>query len=93
MRLQPLRSVLRLKCDSSQARWSTGPEWNMARAADFCPAVRPPLVATQGRSPVVSSVAFRAQSPGLRFASLVDMDFAVSGPLVRRLRLVPGSCP
>jgi hypothetical protein len=23
----------------------------------------------------------------------MDMDFAVSGPLVRRLRLVPGSCP
>src|SRR6202035_1417 len=39
------------------------------------------------------SVAFRAQSPGLRFASLMDMDFAVSRPLVRRLRLVPGSCP
>jgi hypothetical protein len=24
---------------------------------------------------------------------LMDMDFAVSGPLVRRSRLVPGSCP
>src|SRR3984893_14935500 len=41
----------------------------------------------------VSSAAFRAQSPGLRFASLLDMDFAVSGPLVRRSRLVPGFCP
>src|SRR5882757_50079 len=49
--------------------------------------------ATQSRSPGVSSVAFRAQSPGLRFASLMDMDFAVSGPLVRRLRLVPDVCP
>src|SRR6185436_6353369 len=49
--------------------------------------------ATQRRSPGVSSVAFRAQSPDLRFASLMDMDFAVSGPLVRRSRLVPGSCP
>jgi hypothetical protein len=49
--------------------------------------------ATQDRSPGVSSVAFRARSPGLRFASLMDMDFAVSGPLVRRPRLVPGSCP
>ena len=29
----------------------------------------------------------------LRFASLMDMDFAVSGPLVRRSRLVPGFCP
>src|SRR6201998_4144734 len=70
-------------------------------SADFCPAVRlsdrftAPSVAqaTQGRSPGVSSVAFCAQSPGLRFASLMDMDFAVSGPLVRRSRLVPGSCP
>ena len=49
--------------------------------------------ATRSRSPGVSSVTFRAQSPDLRFASLMDMDFAVSGPLVRRSRLVPGSCP
>src|SRR6267142_2277272 len=49
--------------------------------------------ATQSRSPGVSSVAFRAPSPGLRFASLMDMDFAVSGPLVRRPRLVPDVCP
>jgi hypothetical protein len=41
----------------------------------------------------LSSVAFRAQSPGLRFASMMDMDFAVGGPLVRRLRLVPDVCP
>src|SRR5258708_34463241 len=31
------RSVLRLSCDSSQARWSTGPEWNMARAGRAIP--------------------------------------------------------
>jgi hypothetical protein len=49
--------------------------------------------ATRSRSPGVSSVTFRAQSPDLRFASLMDMDFAVSGPLVRRSRLVSGSCP
>jgi hypothetical protein len=48
--------------------------------------------ATQSRSPGVSSVAFRARSPGL-IAPLMDMDFAVSGPIVRRSRLVPGSCP
>src|SRR5260370_254769 len=59
----------------------------------------PPLAAlsvpaaTWSRSPGVSSVAFRAPSPGLRFASLMDMDFAVSGPLVRRSRLVPDACP
>src|SRR6266498_5806720 len=49
--------------------------------------------ATQDRSPGVSSVAFRARSPDLRFASLMDMDFAVSRPLIRRSRLVSGSCP
>src|SRR5262249_17221315 len=49
--------------------------------------------ATPGRSPGVSSTAFRAQSPNLRFAPLMDMDFAVSCPLVRRWRLVSGFCP
>src|SRR6202023_343794 len=58
-----------------------------------CLAAYSVAAATQSRSPGVSSAAFRAQSPGLRFASLMDMDFAVSGPLVRRSRLVPGFCP
>src|SRR5205823_11875509 len=49
--------------------------------------------ATQGRSPGVSSAAFRAQSPDLRFAPLMDMDFAVSSPLVRHWRLISGFCP
>src|SRR5207244_8720836 len=44
--------------------------------------------ATQDRSPGVISAAFRAQSPDLRFASLMDMDFAVSCPLVRCSRLI-----
>src|SRR5216684_3028034 len=48
--------------------------------------------ATPSRSPGVSSTAFRAQSPNLRFASLMDMDFAVSCPLVRRWRLISGFC-
>src|SRR2546423_2416854 len=48
--------------------------------------------ATRGRSPGVSSIAFGAQPPDLRFASLMDMDFAIRCPLVRRLRLVSGSC-
>ena len=34
-----------------------------------------------------------AQSPDLRFAPLMDMDFAVSCPLVRHWRLISGSCP
>jgi hypothetical protein len=49
--------------------------------------------ATPSRSPGVSSTAFRAQPPNLRFASLMDMDFAVSCPLVRRWRLISGFCP
>src|ERR1700737_3125479 len=35
----------------------------------------------------------RTQSPDPRFASLMDMDFAVRCPLVRRSRLISGSCP
>src|ERR1019366_3359995 len=49
--------------------------------------------ATRSRSPGVSSTVFCAQPPDLRFASLMDMDFAVSCPLVRRSRLVSDSCP
>ena len=48
--------------------------------------------ATRSRSPGVSSVAFRAQSPNLRFAPLMDMDFAVRCPLVRHWRLISGFC-
>src|SRR6266403_2106283 len=67
-------------------------------SADFCPAVRVLAAfsvaeATRDRSPGVISAAFRALSPNLRFASLMDMDFAVRCPLVRRLRLVFGFCP
>ena len=49
--------------------------------------------ATQSRSPGVSSAAFHAQSPNLRFAPLMDTDFAISCPLVRHLRLISGFCP
>jgi hypothetical protein len=48
--------------------------------------------ATRSRSPGVSSAVFRAQSPNLRFAPLMDMDFAVSCPLVRYWRLISGFC-
>ena len=67
-------------------------------SADFCSAVRRPdgrlsrLWATRSRPPGVSSIAFGAQPPNLRFASLMDMDFATSCPLVRRWRLVSGFC-
>jgi hypothetical protein len=49
--------------------------------------------ATQDSSPGVSSTAFRAQSPDLRSASLMEVDFAVRCPLVRRSRLISGFCP
>jgi len=67
-------------------------------SADFCPAVRLPCdslspLRTQGRSPGVSSSTFRAQSPDIRFAPLMDMDFAVFCPLVRHWRLISGFCP
>jgi hypothetical protein len=40
-----------------------------------------------GRSPEVSVSAFHAQPPNLRFAPLMDLDFAVNCQLVRRSRL------
>src|SRR5437764_12184493 len=67
-------------------------------SADFCLAVRRPLdrlsrlAATRDRSPGVSSIAFGAQPPDLRFAPLMDMDFAIRCPLVQRWRLLSGFC-
>src|ERR1700756_2559310 len=58
--------------------------------ADFCPTVRvdrstlSPDSGTCGRPPEVSSTAFNAQPPNLQPAPLMDMDFAVLCPLVRR---------
>jgi hypothetical protein len=48
---------------------------------------------TYDRSPEVSSTAFRAAPPNLRFASLMEMGFAKPGPLARRSRLLSGFCP
>ena len=100
------RSRLGLSVDSTFRSWSASralpTTWPTMPPADFCPAVRRPhghlsrhgfTVTTPSRSPRVSSPAVRARSPDLRFASLMDMDFAVSRPLVRRSRLVSGSCP
>src|SRR5437588_2417406 len=68
-------------------------------SADFCTPVRRPRgppspeSGTACRSPEVSSTAFHAQPPHLRSVPLMDMDFAVTCPLVRHSRLVCGSCP
>ena len=58
-------------------------------SADFCPRVRmnyftlSPACVTCSRSPEVSSTAFNAQPPDLQPVPLMDMDFAILGPLVR----------
>src|SRR2546422_110405 len=58
--------------------------------ADFCRPVRTdrsilsPDFRTNGRSPEVSSTAFRTQPPNLQPAPLMDMGFAVNCPLARR---------
>ena len=63
-------------------------------SADFCATIGEshnppsPVSGTQRRPPGVSSAAFGAQPPDLRFASLTGMDFAVSCRLVRRGRLL-----
>ena len=68
-------------------------------SADFCLALRgphdplSPSSGTRDRSPGVSSTAFSAQPPDLRFAPLMDMAFAVNRPLRRYSRLLSGFCP
>ena len=58
-------------------------------SADFCRPVRvdrstlSPESRTNGRSPEVSSTAFRTQPPDLQPAPLMDMDFMGASPLVR----------
>lgn len=58
-------------------------------SADFCTAVRPPydglspVAGTQHRPPEVRPTAFTARSPDLPPRSLMTMDFAIIGSLVR----------
>jgi len=58
-------------------------------AADFYCEIKAPCdafshdSATRSRSPEVSSTAFRTQPPDLQPVPLMDMDFVVTGPLVR----------
>ena len=76
----------------SQALFTTTP------SADFCCAFGSPhdlqsrLRDNAADLPREASIAFGAQASDLRFAPLMDMDFAVSCPLVRRSRLVSASC-
>ena len=58
-------------------------------SADFCCEIKVPCdafsheFATRSRSPEVSSTAFRTQPPNLQPVPLMDMGFAVIGPLAR----------
>ncbi len=58
-------------------------------SADFCRAVREPHDAlshefvTHGRPPEVSSTTFGTHPPDLQPEALMDMDFAITSPLVR----------
>ena len=58
-------------------------------SADFCCEVKTPCNAfshdsvTRSRSPEESSAAFRTQPPNLQPVPLMNMDFAIIGPLVR----------
>jgi hypothetical protein len=67
-------------------------------SADFYREVKAPCDAlshdsvTRSRSPEVSSTAFRAPPPNLRFAPLMEMGFAKPGPLTQRSRLLSGFC-
>ena len=67
-------------------------------SADFCTVLDLPLGWSSRyldglcRSPEVSSAAFHAQSPDLRSALLMSMDFAVTCLLVQRSRLSSGFC-
>ena len=66
--------------------------------ADFCRRVRMICITlshafvTYDRSPEVSSTAFRASPPNLRFTLLMDRGFAKPSPLARRSRLISGFC-
>src|SRR3974377_1031884 len=68
-------------------------------SADSCAVIRRPPgslsseIGTRRRSPQVSSIAFPAPLPDLQPWSLMDMDFAIRCPLVRRLPLLSGFCP
>jgi len=66
--------------------------------ADFCPAVRLPLDSLSRRSDTgqisrgkLSRLPCTIAESTLR--TLMDMDFAVSCPLVRHWRLISGFCP
>jgi len=66
-------------------------------SADFCAAIRRPFDLLSRQSDTAQTSRGKTNSlphppPNLRSAPLVDMDFVVDRPLVRRSRLISGSC-
>jgi len=66
-------------------------------SADFCAAIRRPFDLLSRQSDTAQTSRGKTNSlphppPNLRSAHLVDMDFVVDRPLVRRSRLISGSC-
>ena len=66
-------------------------------SADFCAAIRRPFDLLSRFSDTAQTSRGKTNSlphppPNLRSAPLVDMDFVVDRPLVRRSRLISGSC-
>lgn len=86
----PVVSLLSDECLARQTDAATTP------SADFCRPISKPCgplsldSGTDDRPPEVSFNAFHAQPPNLRFAPLMDLDFAVICQLVRRSRLRSG---
>src|SRR5208283_992818 len=78
--------------------WAFADSATTMPAADFYCEVKVPCdtfsykVVTCSRSPEVSSTAFRAPPPNLRFAPLMEVGFAKPGPLAQRSRLLFGFC-
>ena len=76
-------------CSRSRFRPSSRRSGTNMPSADFCRPVRidhstlSPDSGTNGRSPEVSSTAFRTQPPNLQPVPLMDMGFAVICPLAR----------
>src|SRR5688572_16562119 len=87
------RSRLGLSVDSAFRHWSASlalpTAWVTMPSADFCVAIGSPhglpspKFGTRRRSPQVSLIAFPAHPPDLQPWPLMEMDFAISCPLVR----------
>ncbi len=80
-------------------RWALPTAWPSMPSADFCirgqDALRRPQFLSWNAEQTSRGKFNRLPCAvaNLRFASLMNMDFAISRPLVQRSRLISGSCP